>query len=150
MLLQLLGAFQLVRIVLPVVLPEVFGIQDIQQKSHGQVGGVVPKILIDAFFCGQGQLAIRVSSQAVFAKTGQRKNRRAGAFALSGNLQHLRCFAGIGNDHGKISLGQTTSLISLVVQIVGDDHPFSDLQHLFPEGLGLIDSNSGGKRQGHH
>ena len=109
------------------------------------MGGVVPKILIDAFFCGQGQLAIRVSSQAVFAKTGQRKNRRAGAFALSGNLQHLRCFAGIGNDHGKISLGQTTSLISLVVQIVGDDHPFSDLQHLFPEGLGLIDSSSGGK-----
>ena len=109
------------------------------------MGGVVPKILIDAFFCGQGQLAIRVSSQAVFAKTGQRKNRRAGAFALSGNLQHLRCFAGIGNDHGKISLGQTTSLISLVVQIVGDNHPFSDLQHLFPEGLGLIDSSSGGK-----
>ena len=109
------------------------------------MGSIVPKILIDAFFGGKGQLAIRITGQAVFAKAGQRKDGCSGAFALPGNLQHLRRFAGIGNDHGKVPLGQTAGLIPLVVQIVENDHPLADLEHLFSEGFGLIDGRPGGK-----
>lgn len=63
-------------------------------------------------------------------------------FTPLGNRQHLGGLAGIGDDDGHIPLGQAACLILLIVQIVGNDYPLADLEHLLTEGLRLVDGRA--------